>query len=267
MMVFSRILAGLRAGVGSKLIHIRSKREIELIRRSCQVVVEALELVADMIEPGVETGMIDTEVEKFICSKGGRPAFKGYNGFPASACISIDREVVHGIPGRRALKAGEIVSVDIGVECEGFFGDSARTYKVGEVTSEKAELMSVTLKSLDKGIQEVHAGARLSNVSHAIQTVVEGANFSVVRDLVGHGIGRQLHEEPQIPNYGRPNTGPRLKPGMVLAIEPMVNAGTFEVETLEDGWTIVTRDGKPSAHFEHTVVVTDNGPEILTSLG
>lgn len=246
------------------MIHIRSKREIDFIRKSCRIVVEALDLVEGLIEPGMETQRIDMEVERFIVSRGGRPAFKGYNGFPASACISIDKEVVHGIPGTRPLASGEIVSVDIGVECDGFYGDSARTYRVGDVSAEKARLMEVTLASLGRGIEQVKAGARLSDISHAIQTEVESANYSVVRDLVGHGIGRKLHEEPQIPNYGRPNTGPRLKPGMVFAIEPMVNLGGYQVDTEADNWTVVTLDGSPSAHFEHTVVVTDNGPDILT---
>ncbi len=264
MTAFSRILARSRVGAGSKLIHIRSKREIDLIRKSCKIVVEALDLVEELIAPGIETQRIDEEVERFIVSQGGRPAFKGYNGFPASACISIDREVVHGIPGTRHLNAGEIVSVDIGVECDGFYGDSARTYSVADVSVEKTHLMEVTLASLSKGIEQVRAGARLSDISHAIQTEVERANYSVVRDLVGHGIGRKLHEEPQIPNYGKPNTGPRLKQGMVLAIEPMVNMGGYQVDTEADNWTVVTSDGLPSAHFEHTVAVTDNGPEILT---
>lgn len=246
------------------MIHIRSKREIDLIRHSCQIVIAALDIVEVLIKPGVETQKIDREIDRFIASKGARPAFKGYNGFPASCCISVEDEVVHGIPGRRVLKQGEIVSIDIGVECEGFFGDSARTYAVGEIGSEKRRLLDVTWESLHDGVHQVKAGARLSNISHAIQQKVEKADFSVVRDLVGHGIGRKLHEDPQIPNYGKPNTGPRLKPGMVLAIEPMVNMGTYEVNTLVDDWTVVTSDGLPSAHFEHTVVVTDDGSEILT---
>lgn len=225
---------------------------------------EALKLAEQLIEPGVETGDIDRQIERLIASRGGRPAFKGYNGFPASSCISIEDEVVHGIPGHRALRKGQIVSVDIGVECDGFFGDSARTFAVGSISDEKSRLMEVTRDSLSSGLKEVHAGARLSNVSHAIQVKVEGASYSVVRELVGHGIGRKLHEDPQIPNYGHPNSGPRLRAGMVLAIEPMVNMGSFEVRTLDDNWTVVTLDGLPSAHFEHTVVVTDHGPEILT---
>ncbi|NIR51037.1 type I methionyl aminopeptidase [candidate division KSB1 bacterium] len=248
------------------MIHIRSKREIELIRNSCKIVVEAFEIVRDMIRPGVETGVIDKEVEKYITSKGARPAFKGYNGFPASSCISVEDEVVHGIPGKRILREGEIVSVDIGVECEGFFGDSANTYAVGEISPEKKRLMKVTLNALNEGVKQAKAGKRLSDISNTIQNIVEGAGFSVVRDLVGHGIGRKLHEDPQIPNYGAPNSGPRLRPGMVLAIEPMVNLGTHKVNTRSDNWTVITKDGLPSAHFEHTAVITQDWPDILTTI-
>ncbi|MFQ5705839.1 MAG: type I methionyl aminopeptidase [bacterium] len=247
------------------MIHIRSKREIELIRNSCEIVVGAFELANKLIEPGVETGLIDKEVEKYIVSKGAQPAFKGYRGFPASTCISVDNEVVHGIPGNRILRAGEIVSVDIGVEYQGFYGDSAYTYAVGEISSQKVRLLEVTLEALQKGLEQAKAGNRLMDISYTIQTVVENAHCSVVRDLVGHGIGTKLHEDPQIPNYGSPNSGPRLRSGMVLAIEPMVNMGDYQVKTLSDNWTVVTADGSPSAHFEHTVVVTQNGPEILTN--
>lgn len=246
------------------MIHIRSKREIELIRKSCDIVVKAFEVVDKLIEPGIETRIIDKEVEKFIVSKDARPAFKGYNGFPASCCISIEDEVVHGIPSKRKLKEGEIVSVDIGVECEGFFGDSAKTYEVGQISKERKRLMRVTLEALNKGVMQATTGKRLSDISYTIQVVVESANYSVVRDLVGHGIGRKLHEDPQIPNFGRPNQGPRLRPGMVLAVEPMVNMGGYKVKTSADNWTIVTEDGLPSAHFEYTVVVTNSEPEILT---
>lgn len=246
------------------MIHIRSQREISLIHKSCQLVIEVFEIVEQLIKPGIETRIIDREVEKFIISKGARPAFKGYNGFPASACISVDNEVVHGIPGKRVLKQGEIVSIDIGVECEGFFGDSAKTYAVGKISQEKKCLMRITLEALNQGVMQARIGKRISDISHTIQAIVESANFSVVRDLVGHGIGRKLHEEPQIPNYGLPNSGPRLRSGMVLAIEPMVNMGDYEVQTSSDRWTVFTSDGLPSAHFEHTVVVTNDGPEILT---
>ncbi|HEX9653454.1 MAG TPA: type I methionyl aminopeptidase [bacterium] len=246
------------------MIHIRSKREIELIRNSCQIVVEAFRFAEQLIKPGVQTSTIDKEVGKFIQAKGARPAFKGYRGFPANICISVEEEVVHGIPGSRVLQEGEIVSVDIGVECEGFFGDGAKTYAVGEISPEKKKLMRFTLQALNEGVKEARAGARLSNISNRVQTVVESAKYSVVRDLVGHGVGRKLHEDPQIPNYGLPNSGPRLRPGMVLAIEPMVNLGNFEVVTADDNWTVLTEDGLPSAHFEHTVVVTEGDPDILT---
>ncbi|MFQ5636944.1 MAG: type I methionyl aminopeptidase [bacterium] len=246
------------------MIHIRSEREIESIRKSCQIVVETFDIVANMIKPGVETAAIDREVEKFVRSKGAWPAFKNYRGFPANSCISVENEVVHGIPGRRVLREGEIVSVDIGVECDGFFGDSANTYAVGEISSEKKRLMKVTREALQAGVKKAIAGKRLSDISHTVQVLVEEAGFSVVRDLVGHGIGKKLHEDPQIPNYGSPNSGPRLRPGMVLAIEPMVNYGGYEVETQSDGWTVVTEDRSPSAHFEHTVVVRNGTPEILT---
>jgi len=246
------------------MIHIRSKREIELIRHSCRIVVDAFKLAEGLIKPGIKTADLDGELEEFIRSKGARPAFKGYRGFPANTCISVEDEVVHGIPGNCALKVGEIVSIDIGVECEGFVGDGAKTFTVGEISPEKKRLMKVTLEALNLGVKEARAGARLSNISHRIQTIVEGANFSVVRDLVGHGVGRKLHEDPQIPNYGPPNSGPRLRPGMVLAIEPMVNLGGYEVVTADDNWTVLTKDGSPSAHFEHTVVVTDGEPDILT---
>jgi len=246
------------------MIHIRTKREIELIRNSCRIVIEAFSVIEEMVRPGITTEKIDKEIERFIQSKGARPAFKGYNGFPASSCISVEDEVVHGIPGKRLLKEGEIVSIDIGVECEGFFGDSAKTYAVGEISPEKKKLMGVTMAALNEGVAEAEVGGRLGNISNKIQAVVEEANYSVVRELVGHGIGRQLHEDPQIPNYGSANSGPRLRSGMVLAIEPMVNMGTYRVKTNSDNWTVVTEDGLPSAHFEHTVAITANGPEILT---
>lgn len=249
------------------MIQVRSAREISLIRKSCEIVSGALAVARDLIKPGITTKKIDQEIEKFILSKGAQPAFKGYNGFPASSCISIDEEVVHGIPGERVLLPGQIVGVDIGVVMEGFYGDSAMTFAVGDVDGEKQRLMDVTQESLYAGLGKAEAGGRLSNISNAIQRKVEDARFSVVRALVGHGIGENLHEDPQIPNYGPANSGPRLKSGMVLAIEPMVNMGDFDIVTKEDEWTVVTCDGLPSAHFEHTVVVTDDGPEILTTHG
>ncbi|MDZ7263036.1 MAG: type I methionyl aminopeptidase, partial [candidate division KSB1 bacterium] len=247
------------------MIVIKSPREIEQIRKSCQLVVETFRLAEKMMEPGVATAEIDREVDKFIRARGARPAFKGYRGFPASVCISIDDEVVHGIPDKRRLKPGQIVSLDIGVEYESYFGDGAKTYVIGSIPEQTRRLLKITQEALYKGIAVARVGNRLSDISHTIQTHVEQAGFSVVRDLVGHGVGRKLHEDPQIPNYGPPNQGPRLKVGMVLAIEPMVNMGGYEVFFDEsDKWTVRTADGLPSAHFEHTIAITENGAEILT---
>lgn len=247
---------------------VKSEREIKLVRASCELVVATFQMVERLIAPGIATGELNREIEKFIVSHGGWPAFKGYvvdgRTYPASSCISVEAEVVHGIPGDRRLRRGEIVSVDIGVKLGDFFGDAAKTYAVGPVDDERAGLLRVTREALDRGIVEARSGNRLSDVSHAVQVHVEAAGFSVVRELVGHGIGRHLHERPQIPNFGPPRQGPKLKPGMVLAIEPMVNAGTCDVDCAPDGWTVTTRDGRPSAHFEHTVLVTDGEPEILT---
>lgn len=247
------------------MIVIKSPREIEQIRKSCQLVVDTFRLAEKMMEPGVATLDIDREVDKFIRSRGARPAFKGYRGFPASVCISIDDEVVHGIPDKRRLKPGQIVSLDIGVEYENYFGDGAKTYVIGNIPERTRQLLKITQEALYKGIAVARVGNRLSDISHTIQTYVEQAGFSVVRDLVGHGVGRKLHEDPQIPNYGPPNQGPRLKAGMVLAIEPMVNMGGYEVFFDDDDkWTVRTADGMPSAHFEHTIAITQNGAEILT---
>ncbi len=246
------------------MINIRNAREITLLRKSAQIVVEALNLAESRIRPGLRTGDLDAEIGDYIYSKGGRPAFKGYNGYPANSCISIDKQVVHGIPGDRILKEGEIVSVDIGVELNRYFGDAAKTFAVGHVSEEKARLMRVTKEALDLAVEAAVEGNRLSDIGHAVQQHVEQAGFSVVRDLVGHGIGTAMHEAPQIANYGPPGKGPRLKAGMVFAIEPMVNMGTYEVYTEDDDWTVVTRDEKPSAHFEHDIVITKDKPEILT---
>jgi methionyl aminopeptidase len=246
------------------MIIIKSPREIELIRKSCRIVVDTFEYIGKIIRPGIETIEIDRAVEKFIRSRNAKPAFKGYRGFPASVCISIDDEVVHGIPNRRRLKAGNIVSVDIGVEFQQYFGDGARTFIIGDIPEKTKRLLRITREALYKGIDAAVMGNRLSDISHSIQSYVEGAGFSVVRDLVGHGVGRKLHEDPQIPNYGPPHQGPRLKPGMVLAIEPMVNMGGYEVSFDDDKWTVRTIDGLPSAHFEHTIAITENGADILT---
>lgn len=246
------------------MINIKNSREIELLRKSAQIVAESLMLAKSRIQPGVRTIELDEEIAEYIRSKGARPAFKGFHGYPANICVSVNEQVVHGIPGRRVLKEGDIVSVDIGVELNGYYGDAARTFAVGKVSPEKERLMRVTRESLYKGIEAAKEGNRLYDIGYAIQTHVENAGFSVVRDLVGHGIGKQMHEEPQIPNYGEPNRGPRLKAGMVFAIEPMVNMGDYEVYTQDDQWTVVTSDGLPSAHFEHDVVITKNGAEILS---
>lgn len=243
---------------------MKSKEDIETMRKAGRVVAQTLDMIASHIIPGITTEKLDRLVEDFILSKGAVPAFKNYHGFPASACISIDDEVVHGIPGNRTLKEGEIVSVDVGAIVDGFYGDSARTYPVGKVSQEKKRLMELTQKCLEAGIEQARAGNRLGAISAAVQNVAETNGLGVVRQLVGHGIGRQMHEEPQVPNFGTPSEGPVLKSGMVLAIEPMINAGSYDVKTMPDGWTVVTADGQPSAHFEHTVAITDAEPDILT---
>jgi methionyl aminopeptidase len=250
-------------------VAIKSEHEIELIRESCRIVAEVLALVGAQVRPGIFTRELDQIAEEYIRSKEGVPAFKGYghdrhNLFPSTLCISVEDEVVHGIPDGRRLEEGQVVSVDVGVKKNGYFGDGARTFAVGRTSHEKMRLMQVTEESLYKGIEMAIAGNHLHDVSSAVQKCVEDAGFSVVRDLVGHGIGKQLHEEPAIPNFGIAGTGIVLKEGMTLAIEPMVNAGTFKVEVDEDGWTVRTADGKPSAHFEHTIVVRQGEPEILT---
>jgi methionyl aminopeptidase len=246
------------------MINIRSPREIEQLRNSSKILIETFRLVDDLIEPGIETKKINKEIDRYIRSKGAKPAFNGYRGFPASACISVDDEVVHGIPSNKKLNPGQIVGIDIGVEYKNYFSDAAKTYIIGDISAATQKLIDVTKESLNKGIQQAVAGNRLSDISHTIQQYVENAGFSVVRDLVGHGIGRELHEEPQLPNYGKPNRGPRLKEGMVLAIEPMVNMGGYKVLFQKDNWTVRTADGSPSAHFEHTVVVKNGSAEILT---
>ena len=250
-------------------VPIKSKRELELIRESCRIVAEVLALVGSRIRRGVYTRELDEIAEEYIRSKGAVPAFKGYghdrkNLFPASLCVSIDDEVVHGIPDGRMIEESQIVSIDVGVQKNGYFGDGARTFAAGKTTEQKMLLLKVTEEALYKGIEQARAGNHLHDVSSAVQRHVESAGFSVVRDLVGHGIGKNLHEDPAVPNFGTPGTGLLLKEGMVLAIEPMVNAGTYKVQVAEDGWTVRTTDGKPSAHFEHTVVIQDGDAEILT---
>jgi len=248
------------------VIELKSVREIGLMRRAGHILSEVVDRLRTNVKPGVSTLEIDDDVERFIRSRGARPAFKGYRGFPATVCVSINEEVVHGIPSaQRRVKEGDIVGLDLGCIVEGYYADCAITVPVGEVPPRVQQLVDVTRESLQAGIAECRPGRRLSDVSHAIQTHVEGHGFSVVRAFVGHGIGRALHEEPQVPNFGDPGRGPQLRPGMVLALEPMVTMGSWEVRILDDGWTAVTRDGSLAAHFEHTIAVTETGPEVLTS--
>lgn len=247
------------------MIVIKSPAEIEKIRAACRIVAEVLEGLRSFVGVGVTTGEIEQFADNRIRARGAVPAFKGYRGYPSSVCVSINEQVVHGIPCKdRSIKNGDIVSVDIGVLLNGFYGDAASTIQVGDVSSAARKLVRVTEEALKKGISQAVAGKRVFDISAAIQAHVEGQGFSVVRAFVGHGIGRSLHEEPQIPNFGKAGQGSRLREGMTLAIEPMVNAGGPEVMILADGWTAVTADHSLSAHFEHTVAVTRNGPEILT---
>jgi methionyl aminopeptidase len=245
-------------------VHLRGREEIDAIREASRLVARTLQVLERQVRPGVTTVELDRAAETFIREQGGRPAFKGYRGFPASICPSINDQVVHGIPGPYALREGDIVGIDVGVEKDGYFGDAAITLPVGEVSERAQRLLRVTREALMRGIAQARAGNRVGDISYAIQSHVEQHGFSVVRALVGHGIGREMHEEPQVPNYGPPARGPRLMAGQVLAIEPMVNAGAPEVVTKDDGWTIVTKDGSLSAHFEHTVAVGTDGPEILS---
>jgi methionyl aminopeptidase len=250
-------------------VPVKNTREIGLMKESCRIVAEVLALVGARIASGVRTSELDRVAEEYIRTRGGEPAFKGYghdrrNLFPGTLCVSIDDEVVHGIPGGGKIEEGQVVSIDVGVKKNGYYGDGARTFPVGRVSEEKSRLLRVTEEALLLGIAQARSGNHLHDVSAAVQRHVEAAGFSVVRDLVGHGIGKNLHEDPAIPNYGEPGTGVLLKEGMALAIEPMVNAGTHRVTVGDDGWTVRTADGKPSAHFEHTIVVTTGEAEILT---
>jgi methionyl aminopeptidase len=248
------------------VIICRSTDELERMREAGRLVGEVLAELAGLVAPGVTTADLDAVAEKRIARAGATPAFKGYHGYPATICASINDEVIHGIPsGRRLLNDGDIISIDVGASLNGYFGDSAITLPVGQVSEEAATLLRVTEEALYKAIERVRPGGRISDLGHAVQKHVESYGFSVVREFVGHGIGQRMHEEPQIPNYGDPGRGPRLTEGMVLAIEPMVNAGKPAVKVLGDGWTAVTRDNSLSAHFEHTVAVTADGPWILTS--
>ncbi|MFQ5798986.1 MAG: type I methionyl aminopeptidase [Bacteroidota bacterium] len=251
------------------MVNIKTEKEIDRIRASCLIVSEVLQLLGKYIRPGVTTKELDSIAEDFIRSTGAQPAFKGYDprkskAYPATICCSIDDEVVHGIPNGRKLIEGDIVSIDVGVLKDGFYGDGARTFPVEKISEKKEFLLKVTREALDKGIEQAVASNRVRDISHAVQQRVEQAGFSVVRELAGHGIGQRLHEEPQVPNFGEPGTGIELREGMTLAIEPMVNVGTHKVRLMKDGWTVRTQDGEPSAHFEHTVVVRKGKAEILT---
>jgi len=248
------------------MIICKSESELQLMREAGRIVAQTHRLMAEAIKPGITTGELDAIAEKFILSQDAIPSFKGYNGFPSSVCASVNDELVHGFPGSRKLNEGDIISIDIGAQYQGFHGDSAWTYAVGEVSPDVQRLLDVGEQSLYAGLSLIKPDVRLYTISHAIQRVIEAAGYSVVREYVGHGVGTDLHEEPQIPNYGTPDRGPRLKPGMVLAIEPMVNMGERYVRTLEDNWTVVTRDGSWCVHFEHTVAVVEGGFEILTKL-
>jgi len=246
------------------MIIIKSSREIEQLRKPSAIVAEVLQRLRKAVVPGVTTRELDQITEDVILARGAIPAFKGYRGYPASLCASINEQVVHGIPSQRRLEQGDIVSLDVGASLNGYFGDAAITLPVGTVEPEAERLLKVTEQALTLGIEQARKGNRLFDISFAVQSWVESHGFSVVRDFVGHGIGNSLHEEPQIPNFGAPHQGPRLEEGMVFALEPMVNEGTYEVKILSDGWTVVTADRKRSAHFEHTIAVTDSDPEILT---
>ncbi len=245
------------------MIHLKAPEEIEIMDRANRLVHTILDRLGEELAPGVVLRDLDRLAESLTKQMGGKPAFKGYGGFPASVCISVNDEVVHGIPGPRVIQPGDLVSLDFGVIVDGYYGDAARTFPVGDVDPEGVRLLTVTRASLEKGVEQVHVGSRVSDVSHAVQEYAEGQGYSVVRDYVGHGIGRALHEEPQVPNFGEPGRGPRLQEGMVLAIEPMINEGGHGVTVDEDGWTVRTADGKRSAHFEYSVAVTANGPRIL----
>ena len=246
------------------MIAIKNERELNAMRKACKITAAARALAGEMVRPGVSTKQIDKAVHDFIEAQGAKPSFLGYHGYPASICISVNNTVIHGIPGGYVLQEGDIVSVDVGAYYEGFHGDCAATFPCGAISTQAQKLIDVTKQSFYEGIRFATRGHRVSDISHAIQTYVESNGFSVVRSFVGHGVGAQLHEEPEVPNFGQPGRGPRLLPGMTLAIEPMVNVGVYDVKVLKDGWTTVTADGKLSAHYENTVLITDGEPEILT---
>lgn len=247
------------------MVVLKTGRELSVMREACRISAGALKCAGEAVEPGVTTAELDEIAEKYIRSQGGSPNFKNYEGYPATACISINNEVIHGIPSKkRKIEAGDIVSIDLGAKFEGYHGDNAATFACGDVSPEAKRLMDVTRESLYKGIAAAQPGGRIGDISYAVQSFVEAEGFSVVRDFVGHGIGTHLHEAPEVPNFGNKGHGIRLLSGMTLAIEPMVNAGKYGVKVLPDGWTVLTRDGSLSAHFEHTVVITPDGPKIMT---
>tara|TARA_A100001037_G_C15047097_1_gene588300 strand:+ start:233 stop:991 length:759 start_codon:yes stop_codon:yes gene_type:complete len=248
------------------MVYKRSENEIKMISKSCQIVADTIDMLSEFVVPGALISDLDKKAEDFITSQGARPAFKGYMGFPSTLCISIEDAVVHGIPGDIELKEGQIVGIDCGAELNGYYGDHAKTFSVGKISSEKKKLMEITKESLYKGIEKAVPGNFVGDIGHAVQTHAESNGFSVVRELVGHGIGQNLHEEPQVPNYGAPSQGYKLHAGMCIAIEPMINLGGREIYTAKDGWTILTADGKASAHFEHTIAILDDGPKILSKV-
>ena len=248
------------------MISLKTAHDIELMRKAGKITAAARALAGEMVKPGVSTKAIDRAVHDFIVSQGAKPSFLNYSGYPGSACISINNQVIHGIPGHRRIQDGDIVSVDVGAYINGFHGDCAATYIAGNVSEDVKKLIEVTRQSFFEGIKFARAGYRIGDISHAIQEYAESFGFSVVREYVGHGVGEKLHEEPEVPNYGAAGHGPRLIPGMTIAIEPMINMGTAEIRVLSDGWTVETEDGKPSAHYENTVLITKGDPEILTPL-
>ena len=247
------------------MITLKSSHEIELMRRAGKITAAARALAGEMVRPGVTTQEIDSEVEHFIRKQGAVPSFLHYNGYPASACVSVNDEIIHGIPGKRVLQEGDIVSVDVGAYIGGFHGDCAATFACGQISKEAQDLIDVTRQSFFEGIKFAKEGCRLQDISAAIQSYVESHGFSIVREYVGHGVGAEMHESPEIPNYGHPGRGPRLLRGMTLAIEPMVNAGSAAIKLMPDGWTVRTLDGKWAAHYENTVLITEGEPEILTA--
>lgn len=247
------------------MIVLKTGRELSVMREACRISAGALQLVGKAIEPGITTAELDKIAENYIRSKGAVPNFKNYQGYPATACISVNNEVIHGIPSKkRVIKQGDIVSVDLGALFNGYHGDNAATFACGDISEEAKRLMDATRESLYEGIKAAVAGGRIGDIGHAVQSYIEARGYSVVRKFVGHGIGTKLHEAPEVPNFGAPSRGIRLMPGMTLAIEPMVNAGGSEVEIMPDGWTVLTKDGSLSAHFEHTVAITSSGPQIMT---